>query len=239
MRRIALWFAMLTAAFVQAAAAQDIPTRVGRLAYTEGAVSVYQDPDIGWDKAYVNTPITSENSVWTDRGARAEMRVGGIAVRMDGETQLDVSRLDDDDFDAGVARGSINVHVRYMERNDHVTFNTAQALFIVDGDGRYRLDVDEDRDQARLTVFQGHAQMETAGGRVPVAPGSMIVVSGGQYGIERARGDEFDRWADARDRLWADSRARGFVSNDMTGYEELDRYGSWSQDPDYGTVWYP
>jgi len=41
MRFIALGFAMLTAAFVQAAAAQDIPTRVGRLAYTEGAVSVY------------------------------------------------------------------------------------------------------------------------------------------------------------------------------------------------------
>ena len=64
------------------ASAVDIPSRVGRLAYTQGAVSVYQDPELGWDKAYVNTPITSENSVWTDRGARAEGRVGGIAVRL-------------------------------------------------------------------------------------------------------------------------------------------------------------
>ncbi len=200
---------------------------------------MYQDPELGWDKAYVNTPVTSENSVWTDRGARAEVRVGGIAVRLDGETQLDVSRLDDDDFDAGVARGSINVRVRYKEGNDHITLNTAQALFILDSDGRYRLDVDEDREQARLTVFSGHAQMESSQGRVPVEAGRMIIVSGGEYGVEQARVEEFDRWADARDRQWIDRNTRNYVSNDMTGYEELDRYGSWGQDPDYGSVWYP
>ena len=223
MRSIAVFFASLGLAFAQAATAQDIPSRVGRLAFTQGQVSVYQDPELGWDKAYVNTPITSENSVWTDRAARAEVRVGGIAVRLDGETQFDVSRLDEDDFDAGVARGSINVRVRHKEGNDHITFNTPQGLFTLEGDGRYRLDVDEDRDQARLTVFNGHAQMETAQGRVPVEAGRMIVVSGGQYAMEQARAEEFDRWADARDRQWMDTNARNYVSYDMTGYEELDR----------------
>src|SRR5258706_6954636 len=239
MGSIAIFFASLAFVYAQAATAQDIPSRVGRLAFTQGQVSVYQDPELGWDKAYVNTPVTSENSVWTDRGARAEVRVGGIAVRLDGETQLDVSRLDDDDFDAGVARGSINVRVRYKEGNDHITLNTAQALFILDSDGRYRLDVDENRKQARLTVFSGHAQMEGWQGRVPVEAGRMIIVSGGEYGVEQARVEEFDRWADARDRQWIDRNTRNYVSNDMTGYEELDRYGSWGQDPDYGSVWYP
>jgi hypothetical protein len=239
MRSIAIFLASVVFAYAQAATAQDIPSRVGRLAFTQGQVSVYQDPELGWDKAYVNTPVTSENSVWTDRGARAEVRVGGIAVRLDGETQLDVSRLDDDDFDAGVARGSINVRVRYKQSNDHVTLNTAQALFILDADGRYRLDVDEDREQARLTVFSGHAQMEGSQGRIPVEAGRMIIVSGGQYAVEQARVEEFDRWADARDRQWIDNNTRNYVSSDMTGYEELDRYGSWSQDADYGSVWYP
>jgi hypothetical protein len=173
-----------------------------------------------------------------DRSWRARRVAGGIAVRLDGETQLDVSRLDDDDFDAGVARGSINVRVRYKQSNDHITLNTAQALFILDGDGRYRLDVDEDREQARLTVFSGHAQMESSQGRIPVEAGRMIIVSGGQYGVEQARVEEFDRWADSRDRQWIDSKTRNYVSNDMTGYEGLDRYG-----PGRGTplrpVWYP
>ena len=44
MRSIAFFVASLVLAFTQAATAQDIPARVARLAYTQGAVSVYQDP---------------------------------------------------------------------------------------------------------------------------------------------------------------------------------------------------
>ena len=240
MRSIATFFTTLALAFAQAAMAQEIPSRVGRLAFTEGPVSVYQDPELGWDKAYVNTPITSENSVWTDRGARAEMRVGGIAARLDGETQLDISRLDENDFDGGIPRGAVNLRVRYKERDDHITFNTPHALFVIETDGRYRLDVDEDRDQSRFTVLGGYAFMESSSGRIPIEPGRMVVVSGGgQYAFERAREDAFDKWAFARDQQWQDSTARRYVPSDMTGYEELDRYGQWSQDADYGAVWYP
>ena len=239
MRSIALIIASLATAFAQAAAAQEIPGRVGRLAYTQGPVSVYQDPEFGWDKAYVNTPITSENSVWTDRGARAEMRVGGTAVRLDGETQLDVSRLDDDVLDATIQRGTVNVRVRYKERRDQVTFATPNALFNIETDGRYRIDVDEENDESRLTVFGGYAFLEGPSGRVPVEPGRTMIVSAGRYEFTRAGETSFDRWAAVRDRQWQDSNSRRYVSYDMTGYEELDRYGTWSQDADYGAIWYP
>ncbi|HUQ29872.1 MAG TPA: DUF6600 domain-containing protein [Usitatibacter sp.] len=240
MRSIALFIASAVLAFAQAAFAQDVPSRVGRLAYIQGAVSTYQDPELGWDKAYVNTPITSENSIWTDRAARAEMRVGGISVRLDGETQLDVSRLEEDEFDATLQRGSVNMRVRYRQARDRITFSTPHALFMLDADGRYRVDVDEDRDESRLTVFTGHAVMEGSSRRVPVEAGRTVIVSGrGEYLFERAREIAFDRWAATRDQLWQDSKSRQYVSYDMTGYEELDRYGSWNQDPDYGAVWYP
>ena len=231
MRSIAIFFASLAFGYAQTST-QGHSFRVGgrvhagtlRCAGRLGAAGVREPP------------VTSRLGV--DRSWRARRVAGGIAVRLDGETQLDVSRLDDDDFDAGVARGSINVRVRYKQSNDHITLNTAQALFILDGDGRYRLDVDEDREQARLTVFSGHAQMESSQGRIPVEAGRMIIVSGGQYGVEQARVEEFDRWADSRDRQWIDSKTRNYVSNDMTGYEGLDRYG-----PGRGTplrpVWYP
>src|SRR3954462_12046830 len=78
------------------AAAQELPGRVGRVSFTEGSVAVYQDPEIGWEKADVNSPLTSENSLWTEPDARAELRVSAVALRLDGGTQLDVSRLDDD-----------------------------------------------------------------------------------------------------------------------------------------------
>ena len=242
MRYIALLLLSLAASFASLAQAQEPPGRVGRLAYTQGTVSVYQDPELGWDKAHVNTPITSENSVWTERGSRAELRVAGTAVRLDETTQLDVSRLDDDGIDASIERGAANIRVRYKQPNDRITFSTPQARFTIQADGRYRMDVDSERDESRLTVFAGDARMESQSGRIRVNAGSTVRVFGGpssSYVMERAKPDAFDRWADARDREWSDNRARQYVSTEMTGYEELDRYGEWAQEPDYGALWFP
>src|SRR5512146_712451 len=98
MRFIAYLLFAAAAALAWPAAGQDIPGRVGRISAIEGSVGLYQDPDRGWEEAYVNSPLTSRNSVWTDPDARAEVVVGPMAVRLDGQSQLDVSLLDDATF---------------------------------------------------------------------------------------------------------------------------------------------
>jgi hypothetical protein len=241
MRYMSLVLFSLAAALSLPAASQDPPGRVGRLAYTQGPVSVYQDPELGWDKAYVNSPVTSENSVWTEPGSRAELRVGATAIRLDGGTQLDIARLDDGLIDATVMSGTVNVRVRYKESNESFSMSTPHARFLLQTDGRYRIDVEPESDESRLTVFSGDAAMETSRGRVRVAAGKAVVVYGGysQYVFEDARDSSFDRWALARDGQWQDSVSRRYVSTEMTGYEDLDRYGEWAQEPDLGPIWYP
>jgi len=242
MKFIATAFLALASALASAAIAQQPPDRVGRLAWTEGAVSVYQDSDMGWDKAYINLPITSENSVWTDRGARAEVRVSGTALRLDEMTQLDIARLDADRIDANVERGSIAIRVRFKQRNERFAFSTPHARFLIEADGRYRIDVDPERDESRLTVFSGDARMESQRGNVRIENGQTVVVWGSpspSFAFERAGNDAFDRWSRARDDQWAAPRTTRYVSTYMTGYEDLDRYGEWLEEPDYGTLWYP
>jgi hypothetical protein len=242
MRSLAPIFLSLLALFAQAAVAQDTPTRVGRVAYIEGPVSVYQDPELGWDKAYVNSPITSENSLWTDPGARAEVRIGGLALRLDEATQLDISHLDDDGIDAHVERGTLVARVRHFGPNERYRFTTPHASFRLRSDGRYRIDVDPEREESRLTVVSGTAELESSRGGVRVDSGRTLVVSGGSspsYAFERARLDPFDRWADARDRQWSERTVTRYVSPEITGYEDLDRYGNWVEEPDYGAIWYP
>src|SRR5258708_37671975 len=107
--------ALTLLAFASLAGAQELPDRVGRLSYIDGTVSTYQDPEIGWEEAFVNAPITSENSVWTERGARAEVQVGATALRLDQTTQLDVWRLDDDVLEPHVESGSFGVRIRYRQ----------------------------------------------------------------------------------------------------------------------------
>ena len=239
LRGLAAWLVAAAGCTALAAAAQDLPTRVGRVAYIEGSVSIYQDPEFGWDQAYVNSPVTTQNSLWTDPGARAEMRAGGLALRMAERTQLDVSHLDDDGIDAMVQRGAVAIRVRHFERAENDVFSTPDAQFRLLADGRYRLDADADRGESRLVVFAGRAVLQGGDGDVPVAAGSAIVVAGGTYHLERASADDLDRWADARDRTWVERSVTQYVAPDITGYEELDSYGSWINEPGYGALWMP
>src|SRR5687768_4090256 len=140
MRFIAFVLTALAPLLASFAQAQEAPSRVGRLAFIEGQVSLYQDPEEGWRRAYLNYPLTSENSIWTDRRSRAEMRVSGIAVRMDGGTQLDIARLDEDELNSFVAQGSVHVRVRHYENNHLLDFATPHARFRLYGVGRYRID---------------------------------------------------------------------------------------------------
>jgi len=82
------------------APAQDIepPSRVGRVSLINGSVALYSDPQHGWEKAYVNSPLTSENSLWTEPRGRVEIRIGSTTLRLDETTQLDVRRLGDDEL---------------------------------------------------------------------------------------------------------------------------------------------
>src|SRR5581483_4099823 len=61
-----------------------------------------------------------------------------------------------------------------------------------------------------------------------------------QYSIAAApEPDSFDRWAQSRDLREDHSVSARYVSRDIPGYDDLDDYGSWSEVPDYGPVWYP
>jgi hypothetical protein len=52
--------------------------------------------------------------------------------------------------------------------------------------------------------------------------------------------DDWDKWCRARDQKENQIASAQYVpSTEMTGVEDLDQYGSWSNDPDYGPVWTP
>jgi hypothetical protein len=234
--------AILLALALLPAAAADPPGRVGRLAWIEGEALTYTDADAGWEGARINTHLTSENSVWTQPRSRAEVRAGSIALRLEEASQLDIARLDDFELHAHLARGSLSVRVRYFEKGESIFVTTPQARFQVRGNGRFRIDSDADRGESRLTVFAGTARLEGSGGAVIVDTGRTVVVTGGerpQYQFETAVTTGIDEWALARDERFAEGQASRYVSPRMTGWEDLDQYGEWRSEPEYGTVWYP
>src|SRR5439155_9088293 len=51
--------------------------------------------------------------------------------------------------------------------------------------------------------------------------------------------DSFTQWSLSRDERFERSRSRQYVSEEMTGYEDLDDYGQWRNVGGYGNVWSP
>ena len=225
-----------------AAWAQEPPGRVARLSFVEGEAAVFADAEQGWEAARVNSHLTSENSVWTEPGSRAEVRFGTKALRLGETTQLDILRLDDDAFHAHLVRGALAVRIRETDGGESFLVTTPEARFQLRGNGRYRIETDPDRGESRLVVFSGTARLEVAGGYISVDTSRGVRVTGGErprYEFEPAWATPLDEWALARDQRWDERESARYVPHEMTGWEDLDDYGVWRNEPEYGPVWFP
>ncbi|NJD86897.1 MAG: hypothetical protein FIB05_02620 [Betaproteobacteria bacterium] len=240
MKRLA---ALLSLAVLSLAAwAADPPGRVARLSLVEGEAAVYVDPDVGWEGARINATLTGENSVWTEPGARAEILFGATALRLGETTQLDILRLDNESFQAHVTRGALTLRLREVGKNESYFVSTPEGRFQFRGNGRYRLESDPARGESVLTVFAGTARLEMQGGYVNVDTGRAVRVSGGaqpRFAFEAVYSTSLDEWAYARDQRWDQRESLRYVPRQMTGWEDLDDYGTWRNDAEYGAVWYP
>ena len=72
----------------------DPPSRVARLGYVAGPVSLSPAGEEDWVEATINRPLTTSDRLWTDAGARAEIQIGGGHLRMNADTGISVLNLD-------------------------------------------------------------------------------------------------------------------------------------------------
>ena len=104
--------ALLAGLFAVAGTAQaqsDPPSRVGRLAFTDGSVSFHDQDEAGWSKAIVNTPLTSGDAIWTEPNAESEISLAGTRIRLDGSTELELLSVDDSQTRLQVAQGRLDI----------------------------------------------------------------------------------------------------------------------------------
>lgn len=222
----------------------DPPGRVGRIGYLSGSVSFASDFQLGeWSPAKLNYPVTSGNRIYVHEDSRAEIQIGAAALRLAERSDLVITHLDDDGIALDLRAGRLNVSIAKLQREDRFEITSFNANFVLLRGGIYRLDVDPFSEHSVLTVRRGEAVVELGRSRYPVVSGRSAAVSGERDAsfeteLERAV-DRFDDWSAQRDREIRDSLAGRYLSEDMTGYQELDRHGRWQEYAEYGPVWYP
>jgi hypothetical protein len=222
---------------------QDPPTRAGRISYTEGSVSFQPGGQGDWVDAVMNRPLTVGDNLWVDKDSRAEIQIGGTSIRLGPETSVTFLALDDNTTQLRLSLGSLFVRVRHFDRDDNFEIDTPNLAFNVDEIGQYRLDVNQNGDQTAATVWHGSAEVTGNGNSYRLSEGQEGTFSGTDqlaYDVgEIPQADSFTQWCLSRDQREDRAESRQYVSDDMTGYEDMDEYGSWESDADYGHVWYP
>ena len=221
----------------------DPPGRVARLGFHQGTVSFSPSGDDSWYDVAPNRPLTSGDRLWTDRGARAELQVGSSAVRMDERTSLELTQVDDGTTQLTVAQGTVQLRVRDDLAGQRVEVDTGNLAMVIQAAGDYRIDADPAAGTTRVAVAAGSALVYGDHGEsVALGARQQLVVTGRNLaaaGGTPQGGDDFDRWAAERNRLEDQSVSARYVSREVVGYQQLDRYGDWQNDPSYGNVWYP
>jgi hypothetical protein len=225
----------------------DPPSRVARLNFMQGSVSFQPGGENDWVGAELNRPLMTGDNLWADEDSRAEVHIGSTALRLGPKTGITLLEVSDRAAQIRLAQGSLIVNVRHVDDEDSYEIDTPNVAFVVMQPGDYRIDVDPDGNRTEVTVWRGRGEVTGGGSAYTVVAGQFASFNGSgnvtdhlDYEVGQVpAGDGFDTWAGDRDRVEDQSDSANYVSRDMTGYEDLDAYGSWAYVAGYGMSWRP
>jgi hypothetical protein len=220
----------------------DPPTRVGRIAVIEGNVSFHPSPDDPWAAAAVNYPIAQAGQLWVEPGGRAEIGLGEARVRIDGGSEVDIVQFDDENVVLSVPQGRADIYLHGRHAEEHYIVETPRGNVDISQDGHYRFFAGSTDAPTRVAAFRGQAGIAEAQSQLTINHGEEAVISPTDppsFQVSPAAQDPFDHWGEERERRVVEGVSYRYVSPDMPGAADLDQYGTWRDDPQYGHVWIP
>ncbi len=234
---------ILAAAAALVSAQDDPPGRAARLNYVTGPVSFQPAGVTDWVDAAINRPLTNGDHLWVSDGARVEMHVGSTAVRLGANTAFQILNLNDRTMQLSVTEGTLSIRVRRLGDGENIEIDTPNMAFSVLRPGSYRIDANPDTQTTTVTALAGQGEVTGGGQAFSLPPRQQATITGDQqinYQLQPAPGpDDWDNWCLERDRREDHPVSARYVSSDVTGYEDLDTYGTWAVQPGYGPMWMP
>jgi hypothetical protein len=223
---------------------QNPPSRVARISYLDGSVSMQPGGTGDWGSAALNRPVTIGDKIWTDQNSRMELQAGAANIHLGAMTALSFLNLDENITQMRLAEGQLNFRVRELRQGDVYEVDTPNVAFTVREAGAFRINVSENGDSTSITVIRGEGEVAAAGQAYPVSAGQTANATGIDSSVQVQLGaapppDALDQWAQQRDLKEDNSVSAKYVNRDTVGYSDLDDYGTWKEEPTYGSVWVP
>lgn len=216
---------------------------VARISLVNGDVSVRRGDSGELSAAVMNGPLVVNDMLSTGPNGRAEIQFDfGNMIRVGPGSEVRLGELEDRRYLVQVATGTTTFRV-LRDSGADVEISTPTVSVRPAEQGSYRVTVFPDG-TTEITVRVGRAEIFSPRGTETLTVGRTMEARGTpsdpEYMINGAiPQDEWDRWNVDRDRILDRTSSYRYVSPDITGAEDLDAYGQWNNDPQYGNVWVP
>ena len=240
----ALCAGMLALAPVAALSQDDPPPEAGRISYISGNVSVQPSGTDDWGQAYTNLPVGPGDRIFTDADGRAEIQVGQTYLRIGPNS--DVTLVEDSSFtmNFGIGQGSIRLHSFGLWPRQLLDISTPNGNAEFANSGDLRVDVLPSDGATVFTNLGQFADITAAGDfRQELNSGQSLELAGSNpvypQWLQPNGPDDLDYWSQQRDQQLARIVSFQYVSPEIPGAGDLDAYGDWQPQTEYGAVWFP
>ena len=235
------WMSIVGALLLFPPPSEAGPLGAMRVNIVQGDVQVKIADTGEWVPASVNMPLVEGDELWVPEGSRAALQTTrGDYVRLDGNTALQILRMDLDSYQFHLTEGRVYVLNRAPKRNV-LQFDTPDASIRAFGNARFRIDILGG--ETDVSVFRGSVQTENGDGTTTVRAGNMLAVGADGYAelSPVPPSDDWQRWNAQRDRIvLARGKSYGYLPEELRAYSsDFDGGGRWVNVPEYGYCWTP
>jgi len=213
-----------------------------RVGLIEGGVQVMIKDSTDWTDATANIPLSEGDRLWVPDGGKAEVQIrGGVFIRGNGDTALDILSADQESAQFYLDRGHAYINNRRGGIKT-VQIDTPLSSIRSYDNSVMMLDISEDG-VTELSVLKGYVTIESRAGATRVGAGKTLTIRGEKDAEIAPIGspDEWERWNKDRDHkltTWGES-AR-YLPDELHEYSaDFDDNGRWDYVSDHGYVWVP
>ena len=224
----------------------DSQVRIVRLSSVDGDVQVDRNTGQGFEKAFLNLPITQGVKLQTGNDGRAEVEFeDGSVVRLAPGSMVEFSRLALKDSGAKASEIRIQQGTAYVAfrdtKDDEFTVTFARETVALKDSAHFRVQMNDTT--ATIAVMKGKIKVDGTSGSVDVGKNDAVsfdLANHDQYETAKLEDAPFDTWDKEQGKYHDAYTSRNQkISPYAYGVGDLNYYGNFFDAPGYGMVWQP
>jgi len=243
-----LALAFVMSLMVSVSAFADSQARVVRLSDVQGDVQIDRATGQGYEKAFLNIPITQDTRLKTASDGRAEVEFeDGTVIHLTPGSAIEFTSLSLRDSGARVSSVDVQKGEAYFnfagKKDDEFTVSFLHQKATLTQSAHFRVNLNNDA-KASLAVFKGEVVVDGPQGQIEVGKkqtAEFTLADNEQAAlVKNIDADPFDGWdkqqGEYHDRY---SNSKSYAGGPSYGASDLSYYGNYMNVPGYGMMWQP